>query len=122
MRCGISEVLGRTNVIQILFTNHCHVFRQKVENVVVIARQMNEQLLKENQQLKKEKEELIRAYESEKLDIQYDGRKLVNMTRELMIEIIFLHAHTGYLYSTLSSPLYAMRAYSQRMGTAYPAL
>ena len=41
---------------------------------------MNKQLLEENQQLKKENEELTRTYNLEKLEFQHDGYKLLKMT------------------------------------------
>ena len=124
MCCGISEVSGmydyqKTYRYTREYESLPH-FPLKIGNIVIIARQMNKQLLEENQQLKNEKEELTRTYDLEKLDFQHDAHKLVKMTRELMIEIIFLHTHTDYLYSTLRSPLHAMQAYSQRMGTSYP--
>ena len=70
--------------------------------------------------MKKENEELTRTYNLEKLEFQQDGYKLVKMVNELMIEIIYFHSQTRFLYNTLKSLLHLMQAYSQRMGTKYP--
>ena len=92
------------------------------ESVVISARQTISKVIAQNRRLQEQIDELNRINKSIKFNFQSDGSKLVQMSKNLMAEIIFLNTRTSYCYNILKYTLYQIRSYAHRMGTKYPTI